>query len=68
MPETEQPTISLLVNRKDLMPNGSIGSVCLGEFAGDRSKDLRLTFEQANTLVLELIKAGFGVKETSCLR
>lgn len=53
----EQPTLSLLVRRKSLMPDGSIGEVAIGEFAGDRSKDLNLTFAQARTLALQINEA-----------
>jgi len=46
----EQPVISVLFRKAEIMPDGSIGAVYLGEFAGDRSKDLRLTLAQARTL------------------
>ena len=48
--EAEQPTLAFMYRRKELMPDGSIGAVFIGEFAGDRSKDLRLTVAQALTL------------------
>jgi hypothetical protein len=54
----EQPTIALLIRRRELMPDGSLGAVFIGEFGGDRAKDLRLTFAQANTLVQMLKKGG----------
>lgn len=53
----EQPTICFLVRRKELMPDGSIGAVHLGEFAGDREKDLRLTIAQAKTVRDQLVAA-----------
>jgi hypothetical protein len=46
----EQPTISILFKRAAIMPDGSMGAVLIGEFAGDRSKDLCLTIAQAQTL------------------
>jgi len=46
----EQPVFTLLYRRAELMPDGSIGAVFIGEFGGDRSKDLRLTVAQAQTL------------------
>jgi hypothetical protein len=49
-PQDEQPTISVLFRRQELMLDGSLGAVFIGEFAGDRSKDLRLTVAQAQTL------------------
>jgi len=49
-PQDEQPTISVLFRQQELMPDGSLGAVFIGEFAGDRSKDLRLTIAQAQTL------------------
>lgn len=48
--EKEQPTIAFLYRRAELMPDGSIGAIFIGEFAGDRSKDIRLTIAQAKTL------------------
>lgn len=52
----EQPAICFLFRRKELMPDGSIGAVFIGEFAGDRGKDLRLTIAQAKTLRDQLIR------------
>jgi hypothetical protein len=46
----EQPTIAFLFKRSEIMPDGSLGAVHIGEFAGDRDKDLRLTLAQAATL------------------
>lgn len=58
--QQEQPTITLLVRKAEIMPDGSLGCVAVGEFAGDREKDLRLTFAQARTLTRELVSRGFG--------
>ena len=58
--QAEQPVISLLIRQAEIMPDGSLGVVAIGEFAGDREKDLRLTFAQAKTLVRELVSRGFG--------
>jgi hypothetical protein len=55
----EQPTTTLLIRRRELMPDGSLGAVFIGEFAGDRTKDLRLTFAQAITLAKGIL-AGIG--------
>lgn len=50
----EQPVIALHVRRKAIMPDGSLGCVSIGEFGGDRSKDLQLTVAQARTVIREL--------------
>jgi hypothetical protein len=55
--EEVQPVLSLLIRRAEIMPDGSIGAVYIGEFAGDRSKDLRLTLAQGRTLAAQLVKA-----------
>lgn len=54
-PQTdEQHTIAFFVKRSEIMPDGSLGAVHIGEFAGDRSKDLRLTLAQAKTLANQI--------------
>lgn len=53
----EQPTLSFLVKRAAIMPDSSIGCVLIGEFAGDRSKDLELTLAQARTLAKQITQA-----------
>jgi hypothetical protein len=55
--EAKQPTLAFLVKRKSLMPDGSIGEVLIGEFGGDRSRDLNLTFAQARTLAKQIKEA-----------
>lgn len=52
-----QPSISFLFKRTELMPNGSIGAIFIGEFGGDRDKDLRLTIAQAVTLRDQITRA-----------
>lgn len=52
----EHPTISFLKKSAEIMPDGSLGAVYIGEFAGDRSKDLRLTFAQARTLAEQITR------------
>lgn len=47
--EAEQTTISLLVKRAYLMPDGSIGCVLIGEFAGDRDKALWQTASERSS-------------------
>lgn len=46
----DQPIIAFIYKSKSIMPDGSIGSIEIGEFSGDRSKDLCLTLAQAKTL------------------
>lgn len=53
----EQPTMAFLVKRRALMPDGTVGCVQIGEFAGDRSKDLELTYAQAKTLAKQIREA-----------
>lgn len=52
----EQPTIALIYNRSAIMPDGSIGCVSIGEFAGDRSKELHITVSQAITLANQILE------------
>lgn len=51
-----QPTLSVLVRRGEMMPDGSIGAVFIGEFGGERYKDLRITLAQARTLADQITK------------
>lgn len=50
----EQPVLSVLYRHAAIMPDGTLGCVDIGEFAGDRSKDLHLTVAQARTLAEQL--------------
>lgn len=52
--EQKQPTVALLIKRAEIMPDGSLGAVHIGEVGGDRSKDLRLTLAQAKTLAEQI--------------
>lgn len=57
MKPENQPTLSFLVRRRSFMPDGSVGEVAIGEFGGDRGKDLNITFAQARTLAKQIIDA-----------
>jgi hypothetical protein len=50
----EQPTLSVLFRKRALNPDGSIGAVEIGEFDGDRAKDLSLTYRQAKSLAKQI--------------
>lgn len=55
-PMDDLPVISFLYRLDELMPDGSVGAIFIGEFGGDRGKDLRLTIAQARTLADQITR------------
>lgn len=50
----EQPIIVIRYDPASIMPDGSVGEFTIGEWAGDRTKDLSLTVAQAKTLAVQI--------------